>query len=355
MNGSADGRASEEADARRFVRDFAARHAPEVVPHALAALRRLKVLVVGEAIIDEYSYCVALGKAPKDPVLSTKHVRLESQAGGALACANHVAGFCDEVHLVTGLGADDSREDLVRRRLRANVRPRFFLRDGAPTITKRRYVSEPGLLKLFEVAVMDDTPLPRGLEDELLAYLDPALPAYDLVVVTDYGHGFLGPRTVDLLGARARFLAVNTQANPANLGFHVVTKYPRAAYVCLDEGEARLAVRDRTSPVDAVADALRASVTCSVMSVTRGHRGVLVSSADGGVCEVPALTRDVVDRMGAGDAYLAVSAAGAAARLPLDVLALLGSAAGAVAVRVVGNRAAVEPAAVERLIAGLRG
>ena len=78
--------------ARRFLEGFRARHPAGVVRAALAALRPLKVLVIGEAIIDEYSYCVPLGKAPKDPIISTRHVRLERHAGGALACANHVAG-----------------------------------------------------------------------------------------------------------------------------------------------------------------------------------------------------------------------------------------------------------------------
>jgi len=353
VSGLADGRGPGDPEARRFLEGFRARHASGVVRAALAALRPLKVLVIGEAIIDEYSYCVPLGKASKDPIISTRHVRLERHAGGALACANHVAGFCGEVGLVTGLGAADPQEAFIRGRLKPNVGPRFFVREGAPTITKRRYVSEPALLKLFEVAVMDDTPLPAALEDQMLAHLEAALPAYDLVIAIDYGHGFLGPRTVDLLAARARYLAVNTQANPGNLGFHVITRYPRADYVCIDEHEARLATRDRWSPVAALAGTLRARVKCSAMSVTQAQQGVLVSSADGTAWEVPALTRDVVDRMGAGDAYLAVSSPCAAAGLPLDVVAVLGSAAGALAVQIVGNRSAVEPAAVERLVAEL--
>lgn len=353
MSGLLEGRGPGDPGARRFLEGFKARHPSGVVGAALAALRPLKVLVIGEAIIDEYSYCMPLGKAPKDPILSTRHVRLERHAGGALACANHVAGFCGEVDLVTGLGADDPQEAFIRGRLKGNVRPRFFVREGTSTITKRRYVSEPALLKLFEVAVMDDTPLPAALEDQMLAHLEATLPAYDLVIVTDYGHGFLGPRTVDLLAARARYLAVNTQANPGNLGFHVITSYPRADYLCIDEGEIRLATRDRWSPVAELVGAVRARVKCSAMSVTRAQQGVLVSGPDGAVWEVPALTRDVVDRMGAGDAYLAVSSPCAAAGLPLDVLALLGSAAGALAVWIVGNRSSIEPAAVERLVAEL--
>lgn len=343
----------EPESTRRFLDGFKARHSTAEVLEALAALRPLKVLVVGEAIVDEYSYCTPIGKAPKDPIISAKHVRLERHAGGALACANHVAGFCDEVDLVTCLGGDDPQEVFVRERLRPNVTPRFFVRDGVPTITKRRYVSDAALLKMFEVAVMDDTPLPGDLEDRMLAHLDRALPAYDVVIATDYGHGLLGTRSAGMLAERARFLAVNTQANPGNLGFNVITKYPRAGYVCLDELEVRLAMRDRWSPVAELADGIRGLLKCPAVSVTRGEQGVLASGADEIHWDIPALSRDVVDRMGAGDAYLALTSPCVAAGMPMDVVGLLGSAAAALAVRTVGNRSFVEPAAVKRFVGAL--
>jgi bifunctional ADP-heptose synthase (sugar kinase/adenylyltransferase) len=353
VSGPTDAAGGREPAARHFLEGFRRRHGSGAVRDALATFRPLKVLVVGEAIIDEYDYCVPLGKAPKDPMISARHVKLERQAGGVLACANHLAGFCDEVDLVTSLGADDSQEAFIRDRLRPNIRPCFFLRDGASTTTKRRYVSEPGLLKMFEVAVMDDTPLPLALEDRMLVHLEATLPIHDLVVVSDYGHGFLGPRAVDLLAAGARYMAVNTQTNPANLGFHVITRYPRADYVSLDEEEARLATRDRRGALTALAGALRAHLGCPALSITRAQHGVLVSGADGSTWEIPALAHAVVDRMGVGDAYLAVSSLGAAAGLPLDVVGLLGSAAGAVALRIIGNRFSVDASAVERLLSEL--
>jgi sugar/nucleoside kinase (ribokinase family) len=70
---------------------------------------------------------------------------------------------------------------------------------------------------------------------------------------------------------------------------------------------------------------------------------------------VPALSGEVVDRTGAGDAYLSLTAPCVAAGLPLDMVALLGGVVGALAVRVVGNRAPVEPAAVRQLVTALLG
>ncbi len=342
-------------DARRFLDGFRTRHSVADVLAGLAALRDLRALVIGEAIIDEYSYCLPLGKSPKEAIVTTRQVRQERHAGGALACANHVAGFCRAVDLVTALGGEDPQERFVRAHLLANVTPRFFVRPDAPTITKRRYMWDPYLVKMFEVALMDDTPLAAGLEDELLAYLDGVLPAYDLVIVADYGHGLLSPRAAAALASRARFLAVNTQANAANLGFNLITKYPRADYACIDEPEIRLATGDRWSPVGELADIVRSRLGCGAVAVTRGRHGALTCGPDGSRWEVPVVARDVVDRTGAGDAYLAVTSPCVASGMPLDMVGLVGSVAGALAVQVVGNRSSIEPADVRHLVRTLLG
>lgn len=339
----------------RFVEGFRPRHGAGEVIEALSALRPLKILVVGEAIIDEYCYCTAVGKTPKDPAISAKHIRLERHAGGALACANHVAGFCDEVHLLTCRGGDDADEAFIRERLTPNVAPRFVVRQAAPTITKRRYVTEGTLLKMFEVAVMDDTPLPRDLEEEMLLHLDRTLGVYDVVIAADYGHGLLGSRSASLLAERARFLAVNTQANPGNVGFNVVTKYPRAGYVCLDEQELRLAMRDRWGLLSELVAAVRGLLKSSAVSVTRGSQGVLVSGADEVDIEIPALSTDVVDKMGTGDAYFALTAPCVAAGMPMEIAGVLGSAAAALALGVVGNRSFVDSASLQRFVRALLG
>jgi sugar/nucleoside kinase (ribokinase family) len=65
---------------------------------------------------------------------------------------------------------------------------------------------------------------------------------------------------------------------------------------------------------------------------------------------VPVLSNEVVDRMGAGDAYLAVTSPCVAAGMPPDVVGLVGAIVGTLAVRIVGNRSSVEPATVHRLV-----
>lgn len=338
--------------ARRWLADFKARHSLDEVLGGLEALKPLRVLVVGEAILDEYHYCAPLGKSPKEAIVSVRYLREETFAGGALACANHVAGFCGQVDLVTCLGDADSRETFVREHLRPNVRVFSVPRPGS-TIVKRRYVWEPFLVKMFEVAFFEDAPISGEVEQTLIGFLGGLPGPYDVMMVVDYGHGLLTPPIVDALTALPGPLAVNTQANSANLGYNVVTKYPHADYVCLDEPEARLARQDRWGSIEELAADIREHLGSRALIVTRGHLGSLAVDAAGDCWEIPAFSREVVDRVGAGDAYFSLTAPCVAAGMPLDVVGFLGNAAGALAVKIVGNRTPVEPAALAAFVRAL--
>ena len=340
-------------EARRFLEEFKTRHSPEDVMARLSALRNMRVLVIGEAIIDEYHYCQPMGKSPKETIVATRYLREEAFAGGALACANHVAGFCGEVHLVTSVGERDSREDFIRQHVKPNVTPVFFQRPGASTIVKRRYIWEPFLVKMFEIVFMDDSDIPPALEDQVVDHLTRELARYDLVIAVDYGHGFLSPRVVTTLCEGSQFLAVNTQANSANLGYNLITKYPRADYVCIDEPEVRLAMHDRWSPISELADKVKGLLGARAVAVTRGHLGSLTCGEDGTQFEVPVFSREIVDRVGAGDAYLSLTAPCVAAATPMDEVGVIGNAVGALAVRIVGNRSSVEPVPLYKFLTAL--
>ena len=79
---------------------------------------------------------------------------------------------------------------------------------------------------------------------------------------------------IEVLCREARFLAVNTQSNAGNLGYHTISKYPRADYVCIAENEMRLDARDRRGDLRGMVRQLSQRLHCGRMVVTRGKRGV---------------------------------------------------------------------------------
>ena len=89
-----------------YLTDLSSRYSAGDVLKYLEGARSMKVLVIGETIIDEYVYCETLGKSGKDPVLAARHVSSEMFAGGIVPVANHVAAFSDHVAMLTVLGGD---------------------------------------------------------------------------------------------------------------------------------------------------------------------------------------------------------------------------------------------------------
>ena len=65
------------------------------ISNTINSLSDLKVLVIGETIIDEYQFCEALGKSGKEPVLTMKPINTERYLGGSLAICNHLSSFCN--------------------------------------------------------------------------------------------------------------------------------------------------------------------------------------------------------------------------------------------------------------------
>lgn len=339
--------------AQSYLENFRKKYSVDKVIQTLKNLEDLKVLVVGDTIIDEYHFCHPMGKSPKESIVASRYLSEEAFTGGILACANHLAGFSNHVDLLTCLGKTNSKEDFILEHLKPHVKPLFFFREDAPTIVKRRYVWDPFLVKLFEIVFLDDRPLPSKVETEICSMLNKKIKEYDLVLVADYGHGFLTPAIINCLAKKSKFLAVNTQTNSANTGYNTILKYPKADYVCIDEPEMRLAHQSKFGKLEDLILKTAKTLHCQYITVTRGHLGSLSYSKKHGFFETPIFSKEIVDRVGAGDAFLAITAPCVAKGLPPDLIGFIGNTVGALAVKIVGNRTPVEPIPLFKFVTAL--
>jgi len=328
-------------EVREYMRAFRQRHDGQTLSSSLDRLANLDVLVVGDIIIDEYHYTRSLGQTGKGNVLSVQYDSSERFAGGSIAVANHVAGFAREVTLLGGLGGQASHEDFIREHLRANVRAQFFTNPKAHTLVKRRYIGDDAS-KLFEVYFGGESLTSADMEAGITQWLEEHLARFDAVIVPDFGNGFITQGIVNGLSRGAKFLAVNTQVNSGNRGYHLITRYPRADFISLNEPELRMAAGDRHGNIDAIARTIAEHLDARHLAVTRGTRGVLMQEGDSSHA-IPALAGRVVDRIGAGDAFLSIAGLCLAADVPADIAGFFGSIAGAMNVQTVCNREPVDP------------
>jgi rfaE bifunctional protein nucleotidyltransferase chain/domain len=326
-------------DAAQFLKELRTRITANDLVKEVAAAHDRRCLVIGDTIIDEYIYVEPLGKPAKENIIATKYRDREIFCGGAVATANLAAQLCGQVDLVTLLGEKDSHEELVRRTLHENVRLVPFYRKGGRTTVKSRLVDPAYVKKLIEVAYLSDEDLPAEEQAELNGWVDAKIADYDAVIVNDFGHGMIDSSLIDIVCRKAKFLGVNAQTNSANRGFNLITKYPRADLICIDEPEARLAAMERYAPIETVVkDRLEQRIKCHTFIITHGKLGSILYTAKDGVRRIPALTGEAIDTIGAGDAFFALAACLVASGSDPFHAAFIGNAVGAMKVRIVGQR-----------------
>jgi rfaE bifunctional protein nucleotidyltransferase chain/domain len=328
---------------REYLNDLRRRGGAEYVLGLIEKVKDYKVLVVGDTIIDDYIYVNPMGKSPKENIIATLYEEGEIFAGGVIAVANALASICDSVDVVTVLGAADSHRDLVEASVKDNINLTILERPSAPTTRKQRFVEPTYVKKLFEVYFMDDSPLPDDMESDLNSIISERAADYDLVMVTDFGHGMLQPSTIALLAEKAKFLAVNAQSNSANLGYNLITRYPRADYICIDTHEVRLAAGDKFNEVaDVISEDLSRRIDCDKITVTLGSDGCVAFEEGAGVCEVPAIAGSPIDTVGAGDAFFAITSPVVASGAAMKDVGFIGNIAGGLKIGIVGHRRSIE-------------
>lgn len=337
----------------QYLEFFRRRYTLQSIMDIIDKMASLNVLVIGDTILDEYQYCDAMGKSSKDPTLAIKYKFHDLFAGGILAVANHVANFAGSVDLVTVIGERESHEEFIQSQLHPNVSPRFFVQPDAPTLIKRRFIDSYSFNKLLEVYIMDDSGLPVKKNREVCNLLREKLPEYDLVIAADFGHGCISEEMVRTLINHSRFLAVNTQANAGNRGFHTIARYSHADYVCIAEHELRLEIRTLNGNLRPKMYDIAKKLGCSNFMVTQGKNGCAVCGGNGEFAVVPAFAQNVVDRVGSGDACLSVTSLAAVQNAPNEILGFLCNVVGSLAVEILGNKKSIDKLSVQKYITSL--
>lgn len=340
-------------EVQEYLEMFRSRYSIQDVEDVLDRVSKLKVTVVGDTILDDYQYCSPLGASSKEPVMAFNHTGGDLFAGGVLAIANHISNFVDEVEMFTVLGEIDTKEEFVREHLNDNVKPYFAYQKDAPTLRKRRYIEGYTMTKLFEIYHMDDTGLDNERDQAFRDGLKKVYEESDLVVAADFGHGAISVKTRESL-AQAKFLAVNTQANAGNRGFHTISGYGRCDFISLAEPELRLDARDKLTGVTPLTTEVQQRLGASMVAVTRGKKGSYVLDGHGNGVLVPAFVHKVVDKIGSGDAFFSVASLVASlGDVSPEIVAFLGNIAGGIAVGIVGNEKSVSKQAIMKNVTSL--
>jgi D-beta-D-heptose 7-phosphate kinase/D-beta-D-heptose 1-phosphate adenosyltransferase len=312
------------------------------LPQLLRRLRRLRILVVGDVMLDHYIWGDATRISPEAPVPVIDIARDSWTAGGAANVALNLASLGARCTVVGHFGADESGqrlEGLLRERGIDTV----STPGKAPTIVKTRVlVRQQQLCRLDREAAPAAYAIPV---ERLAALITPALDACDAVILSDYAKGILDDAVVRevtrLARAAGKLIALDPKPR-RSLAFHgldLITPNKREALQLAGLEAAPHA----PFPAAEVCARLHERYATRHLVVTLGEEGMLLSTGGRVRKVIPTAAREVFDVSGAGDTALAGLVLALAAGASLETAAHFANAAAGVVVGKLGT-ATVTPA-----------
>ena len=262
-----------------------------------AAVRSARVLIGGDMMLDRYWFGDVERISPEAPVPVVKIARTDERPGGAANVARNAAALGAQVTLIGVVGDDEPGHTLERLLAADGVRTSLHRDATLPTTVKLRVIGRQQQLLRVD---FETIPSPQALAAKLADY-QRALPASDVVVVSDYGKGGLADitRMIELARARGTPVLVDPKGDD-------YLRYRGATLLTPNRAEFReVAGRWRNEAELATkAQSLRAELSLDALLITRSEEGMSLYT-DAGAQHIPAQAREVYDVSGAGDTVIA--------------------------------------------------
>ena len=299
----------------------------------------LKVVVIGDVIIDEYISCDPLGMSEEDSTIVVTPISSKTFIGGAAIVAAHAASLGAHVKFFSVVG-DDQTATFCREELsKFGVEHQLLIDDSRPTTLKQRFRSRSKTL--LRVSHLAQRSIEEPLQRELVKSVVKACESADLLIFSDFNYGSLPQGVVDQITAAATKKKVKVVADSQSSSqIGDVTRFKNTDLLTPTEREARLALRNTEDGLVVIAEMVCETANAQSAILKLGEQGVLLHARKGKTFEtdqIPALNSAPQDVAGAGDCMLVASSLALTVGANMWEAGLLGSLAAAIQVGRVGN------------------
>jgi len=303
---------------------------------ALKKVKKKKILIIGEIIIDKYIDSSPLGTPSKENILSVHYKKMKSFLGGTVPVVKNISEVCDNVTFVSIFNKKETKVRL-KKELNKKVTLKIFHQKDFIEIEKNRFINNKTKSKIFEFYKFNNK---EYFSESLINFLENNLKKYDKIIICDFGHGLFNKKVISIIESKAKFICANIQTNSGNRGFNLFTKFKKVGFICVDEPEFRIGLSERYKSVIELLNGRKELRKYKNLLVTLGVDGLLVKLNNNKkykILSFPALNNKVVDTLGAGDAVFSYTAALVNITQDPRILAIVGSIAGAIKTNILGH------------------
>jgi len=307
-----------------------------VLENVLARATRLRTLVLGDLMLDEYVWGTTERISPEAPVQVVDVSDVELRLGGAGNVAGNLHALGCQVTLAGVIG-DDADGEALRKLLRLHAIGTDLIQASPQRATSRKTRVLASNQQMLRIDHESRQELAAADEAALLRKLLPALERADILLLSDYRKGVLTPSLVSSLIAEARQRGVPVVVDPKGSDYR---RYRQATLLTPNRKELQQATGSHWQDLNGLSQAaekLRSQLELQALLVTRSEEGMSLFRPQQPPLHLPAQARDVFDVSGAGDTVLALAALGVATGLDLEDAAALANLAATIVVGKVGT------------------
>ncbi|HAA54119.1 MAG TPA: hypothetical protein DCE42_05155 [Myxococcales bacterium] len=303
-----------------------------------------RVLIVGDAILDQYIFCDAASVASEGPILSVAPVDESWFVGGAGLIAKQLSYLGAETTFMSVLTPNHHSERLMRDMDRAGCQVENIHVDNRPVHVKARYLVQQS--KVFKVDHGLQRPLSTQVQDQLLQRIEVLLADYDAFVAIDFGYGLFGSVLAEKMSELSARIGKPYYIDVSALGSSSFLRFRQPHLATPTESELRFAFGDKDSGLSHLAVQYYEETQAKGLVITMGDKGVLMFYPPEEGEErlkteyLPAFEQVALDPVGAGDVFLSGMLLADVAGAPRTTGLYLGSCLSGLHIRHLGNQPA---------------
>ncbi len=327
---------------KKFINKIKNKYSYNLFNKVFKNFKKLRVLILGEIIVDKYCFGKAIGKSGKEPYLVFNEKYSENYLGGSAYVARNISPFVKKIELLSPFGFEKEYEKIIKKNFNSNTHKHFVKPyPNFSTIVKTRFVDEISNYKLFGSYLLPESKK-NNKNHHVLKKIKNLKKRNDMIICCDYGHNFITNEIVKEICKFKKGLYVNAQINSANFLYRSLSRYRNVNTIIINETELRQDLKDNLSRLDILAKRLIKKNRLKNLIVTKGIDGVIMVNSKGQKFECPAFSTKSIDKVGAGDAMLSIVALGLKTNLDPELILLLGSIAASMSVETIGNKKSVD-------------
>lgn len=299
----------------------------------------LKVLVIGDTIVDEYITCEPLGMSQEDPTIVVSPLASNKFIGGAAIVASHAKTLGASVRFISVVGDDVNKTYVEEGLKKLGIDVALYADSTRPTTLKQRFrAKEKTLLRVNHLKQHN---ISKDIENAILNSVKGYISDIDLIIFSDFSYGVLTNKIIESLTklglANDIQMAADSQSS-SQVGD--ISKFKNMTLLTPTEREIRLSLNDFKSGLVVLSNKLADNTNAKYVFTTLGAEGLMIynnSKNELLTDNVNALGSVVKDVSGAGDSLLTCSAMALCVGADIWQSAYIGSIASAIQISRVGN------------------